>query len=185
MFVDFYDLEKIKNCFSALWATFSFYQNGGENIAVRPRMQFLQETLYKLPVLKMIFYWWRKSKRKEKQLIFWWTGYVSIYQDGDEDHWFHSFETRPGGSIRDPANLGLEPGRIDEKIWKVMTRSIRRVDPAKPGYNPLIFVFFIKTTPFWIFFKIEIDSADLATWSKLDDLVKTWNPKSGYKPDRI
>jgi hypothetical protein len=56
MFVDFYDLEKIKNCFSALWATFSFYQNGGENMAVRPRMQFLQETLYKLPVLKMIFY---------------------------------------------------------------------------------------------------------------------------------
>lgn len=56
MFVDCYDLEKIKNCFSALWATFSFYQNGGENIAVRPRMQFLQETLYKLPVLKMIFY---------------------------------------------------------------------------------------------------------------------------------
>jgi hypothetical protein len=190
MFVDCYDLEKIKNCFSALWATFSFYQNGGENIAVRPRMQFLQETLYKLPVLKMIFYWW-KNKRKEKQLIFWWSGYVSIYQDGDEDHWFHIFETRPGGSTRDLANLGLEPGWVDEKIGKIMTRC----DPADPAgwpgkirLQPVDFCFFcfiIKTTSFWIFFKIGIDLADPATWSKLSDLVKTWNPKPEPEPDWI
>jgi len=53
-------------------------------------------------------------------------------------------------------------------------------DPAKPGQkpdcNPLTFVFFTKTTPFWNFFKIEIDPANP---------VKTrWtgqNPKSRFK----
>jgi hypothetical protein len=34
--------------------------------------------------------------------------------------------TWPGGSIWDPTNPGLEPGRVEEKIEKVMTRC----DPA-------------------------------------------------------
>jgi hypothetical protein len=34
----------------------------------------------------------------------------------------HSFETRPGGSTRDPADPELEPGGVNEKIGKVMTR---------------------------------------------------------------
>ena len=40
----------------------------------------------------------------------------------------HTFETRPG-STRDPANPGLEPGRFNEKIEKVMTQC----DPADPA----------------------------------------------------
>jgi hypothetical protein len=53
----------------------------------------------------------------------------------------------------DPARRvdpGLEPGQVDEKIGKVMTRRVdpaTSVDLAKPGCNPLTF-FFIKTTPF-------------------------------------
>jgi len=56
---------------------------------------------------------------------------------------------KPGQAQR--ADPGLWPGRVEEKIEKIMTRPTRRVDPAKPGCNPLIFVFFIsftKTTPF-------------------------------------
>jgi hypothetical protein len=34
----------------------------------------------------------------------------------------HSFETRPSGSIRDPADPRLEPGRVEEKIEKEKTR---------------------------------------------------------------
>jgi len=49
---------------------------------------------------------------------------------------------------------GLEPGQVDEKIEKVMTR---RVDPVTrlTRQNPVAtrWLFFIKTTPFWIFFK--------------------------------
>jgi hypothetical protein len=33
----------------------------------------------------------------------------------------HSFEIRLGGSARDPSELALEPGRVKEKIGKVMT----------------------------------------------------------------
>jgi hypothetical protein len=56
---------------------------------------------------------------------------------------------------QDPANSGLEPGRVNEKIEKVMTWC----DPAdpvtqqNPVKNPTFFCFFTKTTPFWIFFK--------------------------------
>jgi hypothetical protein len=35
---------------------------------------------------------------------------------------FHSFETRPGGSTRDPAESRLEPGRVQEKIGEEKTR---------------------------------------------------------------
>jgi hypothetical protein len=38
----------------------------------------------------------------------------------------HSFETWPS---LEPADLGLEPGRVDEKIEKVMTRC-DSADPA-------------------------------------------------------
>jgi len=39
----------------------------------------------------------------------------------------HSFETRPGGrSTRDPADPELEPGRVEEKIGKVMNWLTRR-----------------------------------------------------------
>jgi hypothetical protein len=34
---------------------------------------------------------------------------------------FHSFETRPGGSTRDPDDSRLEPGRVQEKIGKEKT----------------------------------------------------------------
>jgi hypothetical protein len=34
------------------------------------------------------------------------------------------------GSTRDPADPGLEPGRVDEKIEKVMTRPTRQ-NPVK------------------------------------------------------
>jgi len=33
----------------------------------------------------------------------------------------HSFETRPGGSTRDPADPGLELGRVEEKIGEGKT----------------------------------------------------------------
>jgi hypothetical protein len=44
---------------------------------------------------------------------------------------------------------GLEPGRVDEKIGKFMTRC-NPAGPEKPGCNPLTFFlfFFTKTTPF-------------------------------------
>jgi hypothetical protein len=48
------------------------------------------------------------------------------------------------------ADLGLEPGRVEEKMGKEKTR----YDPArsgqKSGCNPLtfVFVFFTKITPF-------------------------------------
>lgn len=159
MFVDCYDLEKIKNCFSALWATFSFYQNGGENIAVRPRMQFLQETLYKLPVLKMIFYWW-KNKRKEKQLIFWWSGYVFIYQDGDEDHWFyrkwkgHSPSkgfSRFWGGGRCVLSLGVMVALHFRKVWVLWKWLVMRVRfGGKLWEREVATNFFILVWWFWI-----------------------------------
>ena len=37
-------------------------------------------------------------------------------------HLHHSFETRPGRSTRDPTNPGLERGRVEEKIGKVMNQ---------------------------------------------------------------
>jgi hypothetical protein len=52
------------------------------------------------------------------------------------------------GPTVDPADLGLKPGRVEEKIKKEKTRC----DPVKPdqklGCNPLIFVFLIKTILF-------------------------------------
>jgi len=88
---------------------------------------------------------------------------------------------------------GLEPGRIEEKIEKIMTRcdSADPVDwpddPEKPGQklgcSPLTFVFFMKMTSFWFFFKIGIDPADPMTRSKPNDLVKTRNP--GLGPGRV
>jgi len=60
----------------------------------------------------------------------------------------YSFETQLG--LMDPE---LEPGRVEEKIgWKKT-----RCDPVrpdqKPSYNLLTFIFFIKTTSFWFFYK--------------------------------
>jgi len=55
----------------------------------------------------------------------------------------HTFETRPGP--------GLEPGWVDKKIGKIMTRCDPTDpagwpddpgDPSKPDCNPLTFVFF-------------------------------------------
>jgi hypothetical protein len=47
---------------------------------------------------------------------------------------------------RDPADLGLEPGRVEEKTGEGKTRR-DPVDPARPGQdpvaNPLTFIFFI------------------------------------------
>jgi hypothetical protein len=54
----------------------------------------------------------------------------------------HNFETRLGGSTWDPANPGLEPGRVEEKMGEGKTRC----DLARPGQDPvanlLTFVFF-------------------------------------------
>jgi hypothetical protein len=54
---------------------------------------------------------------------------------------------QPSGSTWDPTDLGLEPGWVEEKIRKEKTRC-DPVDPARPGGNPLTFVFFTKTTSF-------------------------------------
>jgi hypothetical protein len=57
-----------------------------------------------------------------------------------------------------------------------VTQLTRQVDPAKPGCNPLTFVFFflLKRCRFEFFFKIEIDPIDPV------DPVKTRNP--GFEP---
>jgi len=57
---------------------------------------------------------------------------------------------KPGPAPRvDP---GLESGRVEEKIGKVMTRRVDPVDSEKPsqklGCNLLTFVFLTKTTSF-------------------------------------
>jgi hypothetical protein len=54
----------------------------------------------------------------------------------------HSFKTWPGGSTRDPADSGLEPGRVEEKRGKKkpgvtwLTRS-NPVTRSKPGTRAL------------------------------------------------
>jgi hypothetical protein len=70
---------------------------------------------------------------------------------------YYSFETRPGGSTRDPTDPRLKPGRIEEKIGggktqcdpvDPVTRLTRQymVDPTrpgqKPGCNPLTFLYY-------------------------------------------
>jgi hypothetical protein len=67
------------------------------------------------------------------------------------------------------ADSRLQPGQVEEKIWKEKTwcdpacwpSKTRYVDPARPGQkpdcNPLIFVFFTKTTSFW--FKKKLTQA--------------------------
>jgi len=66
----------------------------------------------------------------------------------------HSFKTRPGGSTRDPADPGLEPGRVEEKTGKEKIRC-EPADPARPGQklscNPLTFVFLLKRRRFDFF----------------------------------
>jgi len=57
---------------------------------------------------------------------------------------------RPGGSPRDPADPGLEPGRVEkkqEKSWSGVTRQ----NLVKTRLQPIDF-FLTKMTPFWIFF---------------------------------
>ena len=54
----------------------------------------------------------------------------------------HSFETRPSGLTRDPADPELEPGGVNEKIGKDMTRR-----PGKIRLQSIDF-FFTKMTPF-------------------------------------
>jgi hypothetical protein len=41
--------------------------------------------------------------------------------------YWYSFKIRPGGSTRDPADPGLESGRVEEKTGKEKTRC----DPVK------------------------------------------------------
>jgi len=45
-----------------------------------------------------------------------------------------------GGSIRDPADSGLEPGRVEEKTGERkkpgMNRLARPIDPARPRQKP-------------------------------------------------
>jgi hypothetical protein len=47
--------------------------------------------------------------------------------------------------IQNPADLGLEPGRVEEKTWEEKTRLTRRVDSAtrsKTQLQPVNFCFF-------------------------------------------
>jgi polyphosphate kinase len=51
-------------------------------------------------------------------------------------HLHYSFETRPGRSTRDPTDPGLEPGRVEEKIGKVINQcdpvtQLTRQNPVK------------------------------------------------------
>jgi hypothetical protein len=93
---------------------------------------------------------------------------------------------RPGGLTRDLADLGPEPGRVEEKKKEGKTRC-DPADPAsrpgktrsRPGCKPVDFCFFTKTTSFWFFFK-KIDPADPV---KPGDPVKTRNP--GLGPGRV
>jgi len=75
----------------------------------------------------------------------------------------HNFETRPSESTRDPADLGLEPGRVKEKIRcdpaTRLTRSKTRLQPA--GF------FFLKRRRF------DFKKSDPS------DPVKTRNPDLG------
>ena len=87
-------------------------------------------------------------------------------------------------SLARQINSGLELGWVDEKnrkshdlVW--LGRPDDPVDPVKPGSNPLIF-FFTKTTPFWIFFKIEIDPADPVTRSKPKIQTLDWTRFKNY-----
>jgi len=84
----------------------------------------------------------------------------------------HSFETRPGGSTRDLADPGLEPGRVKEKIRERKTRCDLAGWPGqKPGCNMLTFVFLLK----WRHFDFK------KNWPGRP--VKTRNP--GLGPDRV
>jgi hypothetical protein len=47
---------------------------------------------------------------------------ISPSADFDSPRKNHSLETRPGGSIQDPADPGLELGRVEEKIEEGNTR---------------------------------------------------------------
>jgi hypothetical protein len=65
----------------------------------------------------------------------------------------HNFETRPSESTRDPADSGLEQGRVEDKIGKGKPRydpatQLTRRPSQKPGCNPLTFVFLTKTMSF-------------------------------------
>ena len=72
----------------------------------------------------------------------------------------NSFETRPGPASW-PGPGWWKNRKRHDPVWPGDP-----VDLAKPGCNPLTFFFFTKTTPFWIFFKIGIDSTDPVTRSK-------------------
>ena len=83
---------------------------------------------------------------------------------------------------------GLEPGRIEEKIEKIMTRCDPADsvdwpdDPEKPsqklGCRPLTFVLFYENDAVLNFFKIGIDPADPMTRSKPG--IQAWD-RVGFK----
>jgi hypothetical protein len=53
---------------------------------------------------------------------------------------------KPGGLTRDPADLRLEPGRVEEKTWegKTWCDPATRLTLQNPVANLLIFIFFNK-----------------------------------------
>jgi hypothetical protein len=60
---------------------------------------------------------------------------------------------KSGGSIRDPADSWLEPGRIEKKIgeektWCDPAIQLTRQNLVKTRLQPVNFCFFIKTTSF-------------------------------------
>jgi hypothetical protein len=56
---------------------------------------------------------------------------------------------RPGESTREPANPGLELGRVEEKTGEEKTRC----DPARPNCKPVDFFFLLKRYHFDFFLK--------------------------------
>jgi hypothetical protein len=55
--------------------------------------------------------------------------------------------------------LGMEPGRVEEKIREGKTQRDPAIPGQKPSCNPLIFIFLLKRYYFIFFFKL--------TWLKL------------------
>jgi hypothetical protein len=104
-----------------------------------------------LPSMNNIFFNIYDVSKKE---IAWW--FVSGF--------YYSFETWPGRSTRDPADLGLEPGWVKKKAVKNPTDPTGWLnDPVdltrfgqKLGYNPFTIFFFTKTISYLFIKKLKL-----------------------------
>ena len=99
-------------------------------------------------------------------------------------NWNHLIIVLKPGPGPDQPGAGTGPGwwknrKSHDPVWPGRPGELTRLTRQNPVKNPvatrcLLFFFFTKTTPFWIFFKIEIDPVDP---------VKTRNPGLGL--DRV